>query len=101
MEYLEQNFDLIIFDSSPVAYVADAYLLSEMTDTTLFVVKHGYSPKNVIQHFDMNYSTSDLKDVVIVYNGVRSSKMYNNTLNTSAAYHAAYDVTEDRIKLLA
>lgn len=101
LEYLEQNFDLIIFDSSPVAYVADAYLLSEMTDTTLFVVKHGYSPKNVIQHFDMNYSTSDLKDVVIVYNGVRSNKMYNNTLNTSAAYHAAYDVTEDRIKLLA
>ena len=99
LSYLEDNFDLIIIDSSPMSYVADAYLLAEVCDTTLFIVKHGYSPKNRIQLFDLDYSTSS-KDVVILYNGVRSN---NYSSNSFSGYYSAKKQEgsfDDRIKLL-
>jgi Mrp family chromosome partitioning ATPase len=38
---LAQRFDLLIFDSPPVAAVADAAVLSTLVDGTLLVVKAG------------------------------------------------------------
>lgn len=76
LEHLEANFDIVIIDSSPMLQVADAYLLSAYCDTTLYVVKHGYSSKNIIENFNYNQETSLFKDVVILYNGVRDNGLY-------------------------
>ncbi len=75
---LEQEYDLIIMDSPPVIQVADAYALSTYTDITLFVVKHGYSPKKHIKVLELNIDSMLLKDPAIIFNGVKPRGFSNN-----------------------
>ena len=70
-DYLEEHYDLVIIDTAPLMDVADAYLLANYCDTTLFVVKHGYSPKNVLNIFNENDEINSLSDTMILYNGVK------------------------------
>ena len=78
MEALEQEYDLIIMDSPPVIQVADAYALSSYADTTLFVVKHGFSPKKHIKVLELNIDSMLLKDPAIIFNGVKSRGFSTN-----------------------
>lgn len=69
--YLEQTFDYILIDTSPVDPVTDAYVLSEYCDRTLFVIRHGYTPKAMVQLLDENNKIKALHNLAIVFNGVK------------------------------
>lgn len=75
---LEEEYELIIMDSPPVVQVADAYALSSYTDITLFVVKHGYSPKKHLKVLELNIDSMLLKDPAIIFNGVKSRGFSSN-----------------------
>lgn len=90
-DYLEDHYDLVIIDSSPIMNVADAYLLANYCDTTLFVVKHGYSPKNILEFISTNNEINNQSDTMIIYNGVKEnfnwvsnnrSLSYSNNINS-------------------
>lgn len=70
--FLQDSFDFIIVDSSPIAAVPDAYVLSEYCDVTLLVIRHRYTPKATIELLDQNHKIQALKNTVIVFNGVKS-----------------------------
>lgn len=70
-EYLKERFDYIIADTAPVDPVTDAYVLSDYFDTTLYVIRHGYTPKTMIQVLDENNKIKALKNMAIVFNSVR------------------------------
>ena len=70
--YLESSFDFIVVDTSPIDPVADAYVLSDYCDATLFVIRHGYTPKLMVQLLDNNQKIKALKNPSIVFNGVKS-----------------------------
>ena len=70
-DYLEDHFDLIIIDSPPLMDVADAYLLANYCDTTLFVIKHGYTPKNIVEYILSSGEINSISDTMILYNGVK------------------------------
>jgi capsular exopolysaccharide synthesis family protein len=69
--YLEQLFDYVLIDTSPVDPVTDAYVLSEYCDRTLFVIRHGYTPKTMIQLLDENNKVKALNSLALVFNGVK------------------------------
>jgi capsular exopolysaccharide synthesis family protein len=70
--YLEQLFDYVLIDTSPVDPVTDAYVLSEYCDKTLFVIRHGHTPKTMIQLLDENNKVKALSSsLAIVFNGVK------------------------------
>lgn len=69
--YLEEEFDYILIDTSPVNPVSDAYILSEFCDLTLYVVRHKYTPKTIIKKLDENNKFKPLKNMVIVFNGIK------------------------------
>ncbi len=79
MRFLDHNYDIIIIDTPPVIQVTDAYILSMFCDTTLFVVKHGYSPKRLIKILELNNESNLLKDTAIVFNGVKTRGFLNNS----------------------
>lgn len=81
MRFLDQHFDIIILDTPPVIQVTDAYILSIFCDTTLFVVKHGYSPKRLVKILELNNGANLFKDTAIVYNGVKTRGYLNNSKN--------------------
>jgi tyrosine-protein kinase Etk/Wzc len=69
---LEQNFDFIIMDGSSVNPSAEPYILSEYCDITLYVVRHRLTPKSYIKKLDDNNELKPLRNLALVFNGVKS-----------------------------
>jgi tyrosine-protein kinase Etk/Wzc len=70
--YLENAFDFIVIDTAPVSPVTDAYLLSQFCDSTLYVVRHAYTPRIYLQLLDENNRVKGLKNLALIFNGVKS-----------------------------
>lgn len=70
-QYLEEEFDYIVMDTSPVNPVTDAYILSDFCDLTLYVVRHKYTPKTFIKTLDETNKFKPLKNLAIVFNGIK------------------------------
>lgn len=69
--HLENSFDRILIDTSPIDPVTDAFALSRYGDKILFVIRHNYTPKTIVQLLDENNKIKAFTDVAIVYNGVK------------------------------
>jgi capsular exopolysaccharide synthesis family protein len=72
LNYLEGIFDYIIVSSSPVSMVTDAYTISPICDATLYIVRHMVTPGNFIKLLDENITIRGLKNLAIVFNGVKN-----------------------------
>src|SRR3546814_13736533 len=48
LDGLRASFDHIIIDSAPVGLVADAFTLAPFIDSTIYLVRNNYTPKNTI-----------------------------------------------------
>ncbi|MCJ8211023.1 polysaccharide biosynthesis tyrosine autokinase [Mucilaginibacter sp. RS28] len=70
LNYLDQLFDYIIIDIAPVGPVSDAYIISPLSDATLYVVRHNYTPKTFVERIDENNRLNKLTNAAIVFNGV-------------------------------
>ena len=66
--YLEHFFDIVIIDTSPIAIFSDTYLLSPICDTTLFVVRHNFTPKIFLKRLENN---NQINEPSIIFNGVK------------------------------
>ena len=87
LSYLEDVFDVIIIDSAPASLLSDAYVLSPMCDTTLYVVKHGFTPKSYLERLDEdNASENQLTNMKIVFNGIRSRGFMKNAYGYGYGY---------------
>jgi capsular exopolysaccharide synthesis family protein len=71
MDYLEAEFDIVVIDSPPVALVSDAYRLSQYCGATVYVVRHGYTPKVIIKRLDHTNEINPLINPVVVFNGIK------------------------------
>jgi Mrp family chromosome partitioning ATPase len=69
--YLESKFDLVLIDTAPVDPVTDAYVLSPFCDKTLFVIRHDYTPRAMVQLLDENNKVKALRNPAIVFNGIK------------------------------
>ena len=96
LAYLDKTFDYILIDTAPVSPVTDAYLISPLCDATLYVIRHGVTPKMFVQKMDEQNKIRELKNRAIVFNGVkqRGVKGYGN----SYGYGNGYGYTEDNPK---
>ena len=72
LQYLRNRFDYVVVDSAPVGILSDGYVLSRYCDTTLFVVRHRYTPKKALVRLEQNNKINELKNLSIVFNGVRT-----------------------------
>jgi capsular exopolysaccharide synthesis family protein len=89
-ERLRQMFDYIIVDTAPVEPVIDAYIISPQCDATLFVVRHGRTPKTILQMLDDNIKVKALNNISIVFNGVRSRGLVKGAYGYGYGYGYEY-----------
>jgi tyrosine-protein kinase Etk/Wzc len=68
---LTDTFDFIIVDASPIDPLADAYLLTEHCDMTLFIVRHNYTPKAMVELVQESRKVNALKNIAIVFNDIK------------------------------
>jgi tyrosine-protein kinase Etk/Wzc len=84
--FLENAFDYIVIDTAPVSPVTDAYLLSQFCDATLYLVRHAYTPRIYLQLLDENNRVRGLKNLAIIFNGVKSRGIGKNGYGNGYGY---------------
>lgn len=75
-EDLKNKFDYVIVDTPPLSTALDACVLNKYCNITLFVVRHGYTPKWIVKHFDQNKNISYMNNVFLVFNGIKKRGVY-------------------------
>jgi len=78
LNYLENIFDYVIIDTSPMVLVTDGYLLTGMCDATLYIIRHHYTPKMLIKRIDENIHINPINNPAIVFNGVKMRGFFKN-----------------------
>ena len=91
IEQLDNDFDMVIIDVAPVVLITDAYLLSSLCDATLYVIRHKYTPKILVQRIDENLAINPLKNPGIIFNGVKTRGFFKNNYGYGYNYVYSYD----------
>ncbi len=99
ISYLDETFDSVIIDISPVVLVTDAYMISDLCDATLYVVRHKYTPKMIIKRMDENNVINPLYNTGIIFNGVKGRGFFKNSYGYGYGYSYVYGYNaEDKKK---
>jgi capsular exopolysaccharide synthesis family protein len=99
LHFLDAIFDYVIIDSAPAGPSSDAYILSPLCDVTLYIIRHRYTPRVLVQRMDENNSTAQLKGMAIIFNGIRSRGFRKNNYGYGYGYgygHNYYTKTAGR-----
>lgn len=72
LSYLDAIFDYVIIDTAPVGALSDAYVVAPLCDATLYIIRHNHTPKIVVERLDETNKINSLKNMAIVFNGVRA-----------------------------
>jgi len=75
-KWLKENFDVILVDTAPVGMVSDAMTLGSFANTTLYIVRQGYTYKKQISLIDELYRESKLPKISIIINDVKLKPGY-------------------------
>ena len=73
---LKEQFDYVIIDTSPVGQVADALSLTNYADSSLYLLRYGYTFKEQIKIIDDIYRHQKLKHPMVVLNDARKGNSY-------------------------
>lgn len=98
MNKLDNEFDYLVIDTAPVVPVTDAYILSKHCDATLFIVRHNYSPKVLVEIFDYNNKMNNLKNAAIVFNGVKPRGFGKKSYTYGYGYTSGYQYSNGYIQ---
>lgn len=75
--YLREAYDYVILDTAPVGLVSDTLQIGRLANTTVYVCRADYTPKDSISHLNEMVEQKKLPNVCIVVNGIDMSKMKN------------------------
>lgn len=76
IESLKERYDYILIDTPPIGLVSDALILGKYVDTSLLVIRHKTTYKNMVRNLEDMYSKNELQRPHIIYNGVKEAKNY-------------------------
>lgn len=83
------QFDYVIVDTPPLALVADAFVISQFVNHSVFVFRQNYTPKEFIKSIDEYYRTGKLKKISILLNDIYKSGL-GYGYGQGYAYHYGY-----------
>ncbi|WP_287060447.1 polysaccharide biosynthesis tyrosine autokinase [Algoriphagus sp.] len=73
LDYLDQNFDVIIFDTPPMGLVSETIDLMRLFDINLYVVRQNYTNKDHLVMINDLFNNKQVKNVYGVFNGIINS----------------------------
>lgn len=69
LEQLREEYDYILLDCPPVEIVADASIIAEMVDYTLFVIRVGIMDRRMLKDVEDIYREGKYKNMAVILNG--------------------------------
>lgn len=88
---LDADFDCVIIDAAPMVLITDAYLLSSLCDATLYVIRHGFTPKMLVKRIDDSMVINPIKNPAILFNGVKTRGFLKTNYGYGYNYVYSYD----------
>lgn len=70
IETLKEKYDYIILDTAPLMLVTDSFLISEVADITLYVIRSKYTEKTLIDFANKNIEAGKIKNTAFILNEV-------------------------------
>ena len=89
--HLDAYFDMVIIDTAPVVLITDAYLLSSLCDATLYVIRHQFTPKILVKRIDDNMVINPLKNLGLIFNGVKTRGFFKSNYGYGYGYIYGYE----------
>ncbi|MCG8697386.1 MAG: polysaccharide biosynthesis tyrosine autokinase [Bacteroidales bacterium] len=90
----KMEFDYILIDTPPVGIVADALLINRCVDLNLFVIRIGFTRRNVINFIDELQGNNSLTNLKIVINDIKVPERYG--YSASSKYGVYYGDKEKK-----
>lgn len=76
IEELKERYDVIVLDTPPLALVSDAMILQDKLDATAYVVRQGFSSKDVLDFVNTLAEDKKIANPAIIINDVKEQKGY-------------------------
>ena len=73
MRDLREKFDFIVVDTPPLSFVADAFVISNYADHSIFVIRQDFTPMMALQSLEEFYQLGKLTNISILFNDLRKS----------------------------
>lgn len=83
---LKQTYDYIILDTPPLGLVSDAFELMPYADASLYVIRQGYTKKDMLTLVNEKYEKSEIKNISFVLNHFQQKKRYGYGANYGYGY---------------
>ncbi|OYY25783.1 MAG: hypothetical protein B7Y63_09920 [Sulfurovum sp. 35-42-20] len=87
LEKLREVYDVVILDTPPVGLVTDARTLMHFADTSIYVVRAGYSKKVFLKNVEKISTFKDISGLGILLN---DAKMHKNNYGYGYGYGYGY-----------
>ena len=88
IENLRNRYDIVLLDCPPVEVVADAKIINNYADMTVFVIRAGLLEREMLPQIQKFYDTRRYRNMAIVLNGTDTSHM--GSLRSTYGYGYGY-----------
>jgi capsular exopolysaccharide synthesis family protein len=89
---LQQQYDYVFLDTTPVNIVADASIVADAANMTVFVVREGLLDRRMLPELEQIYRTGKFPNMAVLLNGSGASpgKYYGRYGNSYGRYGNSY-----------
>lgn len=104
LKQYKEEFDYIIIDTPPIGLVTDAKILGQYSDVTFYVIRHHHTPKSYLRFINNVYVNEELKNMYIIFNGLKERGMmgakstYGNGYGYGYGYGQGYSEDNKKVK---
>ena len=77
MDYLKERYDYVFLDCPPSEIVADASIIHDYANHTLFVVRAGLLDKSMLPNIEKYYEQKKFNGMVLLLNGTAVNKVHS------------------------
>jgi capsular exopolysaccharide synthesis family protein len=73
---LKEEYDYIVFDTPPLGLVSDAFELMPYADASLYMIRQGYTKKDMLGLVNDKYERGEIKNISFVLNYFQRQRKY-------------------------
>ena len=87
---LKKKYDYIVIDSAPCLLVSDTFIISDLVDLSLLVVRANHTSMDVLDYLNEINQKQKLNNINLVLNGIGNSNAYGYRYNYQYGYNYGY-----------
>lgn len=71
IEELRQEYDYVLIDCPPIEVVADAHIIDQVADRTIFIIRAGLLERSMLNNLETLYETKKFNHIAFILNGTQ------------------------------